>query len=149
MHATYRGIALLSDSASLRHFPSLRASSSFCCLPASKPLSPYRSLLSAFPPLSTCQTLPLFALHFNLILHKTQIDAEKGSARLPPPAFCVILPVSLFSFSLLRLRYRGQDSSQFHIYRFVLRSKTSHPYVGIACRFPGSFRPSAAEVPSC
>lgn len=79
-----------SDSASLHHFPSLPASSSFCCLPVSKPLSPYLSLLPAFPPLSTFQTLPLLALHFNLILNKTQIHSEKGSARLPPPHFCVI-----------------------------------------------------------
>lgn len=98
LHTTYRSISPLSDSASLRHFPSLRASSSFCCLPASKPLSPYLSLLPAFPPLSTSQTLPLLALHFNLILNKAQIHSEKGSARLPPPGFVLFLTRSTGHF---------------------------------------------------
>lgn len=108
--------SLSSDSASLRHFPSPPASSSFCCLPASEPLSPYRSLLSAFPP-STFQTLPLFALHFNLISYKTQIDAERErKCETPAPCFWCSFP-AVFSNWLSR---PWPGLSKFHICRLGL-----------------------------
>lgn len=102
LHSTYRSISLLPDSASPHHFLCLHASSSFCSLPVSKPLSPYLSLLPALRLLSAFQTLPLLVFHFNLIHNKTQLQSQDGGTS-PPPHFCVIPNHEHKPFSLILL----------------------------------------------